>query len=107
MDNEPYVLIKLPLFVFKWSFVIGTVIFLAYWLLRVFKLNTAIDSIISLGLFYVVAATVINTIVFLGTFIASFWHKEYQGQIVSNAFYLLINIPVAFLYFFLVLSVSF
>jgi len=58
--------------------------------------------VILVGLFYAIPVIAINMIIFLATITASFWHQEYQNQIISNALIQLINIPIALLYLFIV-----
>ena len=102
MDNEPYVTIKTPLFVAKWSFIIGTLLFLAHFVLNFIDPHNNIIAIT--GFFFVVAAIVVNLIVFVLTIGTSLCYPEYQNQMVLNAFIQLANIPIAMLYLYIVVS---
>ncbi|TRW26436.1 hypothetical protein FMM05_03385 [Flavobacterium zepuense] len=100
MDTDPFITIKTPIHVARWSFIIGTVILLAHLgLMLVVPFN---NIMVITGFFYVVAAVVINLIVFATTIISSFWHLKYQNQMVINALIQLANIPIAILYFYIV-----
>lgn len=101
MDNEPYVLIKLPLQIAILSFAIGTFIFLAHFLIRL--ADPYHDAMMFAGLYFVIVAVGINIIVFFATIIASFWYRDYQKQLIINACKQLINIPIAFFYFYTVM----
>jgi hypothetical protein len=105
MNTDPLLTIKTPLFITKWSFIIGTVILMAHFASGFFIPHNTI-MVIS-GFFYVVAAVVINIIVFLVTIIASFWHIEHQNEMIMNAIVQLVNIPIAVFYFYLVTSFHF
>ena len=96
MDNQPFITIKTPLFVAKWSFIIGTIILLGHLIAIEFG-HYSVFLII--GLFYVYGAIAINITVFITSIVASFWYRENQRKMVINSLIQLFNIPVAILYF--------
>lgn len=90
------------------SFIVGSVIF---WLYIIEKdkpytivneeiVSTA-DDLLYVGAAYVVVAFLINILVLASLIICSFVYRKYQRTILKQATILLINIPVAILYIYL------
>ncbi|WP_461790279.1 hypothetical protein [Pedobacter sp.] len=83
------------------SLVIGTILFL------VAKLSNASDLIMIIGLFYVIIAFIVNSIIlfilFLHLTIASPHHRP---ALIKAALLLLFNIPVAILYAWVLLALN-
>ncbi|NER16260.1 hypothetical protein [Spongiivirga citrea] len=73
------------------SFVIGTLFFTAY-------LTAPSDEVFRLGLLFVLGAVIVNsTMVFL-LFIGAFLFKPYTQRLLKTALAILINIPIAISY---------
>lgn len=90
-------LLKLPVWLFSISFGIGTLILL-------FHFFGNRDISYAIGFLFIMIAVFTNAAVFAALVICSFIFKEYQGRILQQACILLINIPVAVLYVYLVIS---
>jgi len=88
---------ELPLWTAGISFVFGTILFLLYLIER----N---DEIIICGFLYVVAAVVINLAILLAMVALSFIHREHQRSILLHTLVLLLNIPVAVVYLFILFN---
>ncbi len=102
-ENKPkYIneILKMPLWTFIISFGLGTLILLLFMVCMVNKDNP--DKVIITGIIYVLAATVINFALLLFLIVCAFVHKEYRKQILERTAVMLINIPIAVLYFFIV-----
>lgn len=91
-------LLKLPLKIALTSLAIGT------FLLLLFFVAPDKDPVISTGIAYVIIALAINSIAFLIFIAFSFRHKAYQWDIIGRAGLMLINIPIAYLYFIIVVK---
>lgn len=95
-----YKILKMPLKIALTSFAIGT------FLLLLFFVAPEKDPVIGVGVCYVILAFIINSAAFL-TFIGlSFRHSEYRWDIIGRAGLLLINIPIAYLYFICVMRIT-
>ena len=80
------------------SFLLGT------YLLVSFLLFPKVDSIVIIGLYYVGYATIINVILFVFLIIVVFIYWDYRVNILKTCGLLLLNIPIAIGYFFIVLN---
>lgn len=81
------------------SFGIGTLIFL-------FFLLSGEDGLIILGLYFTLFAAGINTLLFLFNSCCAFFTEKYWKQYLINSGLLLLNIPIAILYLYIVLEKS-
>lgn len=82
------------------SFVIGTFLFLGYFLFD----YPDKDRVIITGLFYTLFALIINAITFIYLLFQYFKHPVKRDLIVIEGFFLLCNIPIAILYFYIILT---
>ena len=80
------------------SFALGTCLLLS------FLLFPKIDSIIVIGLYYVGIATLINAILFLILIITAIAFWDYRIEVIKTCGLLLLNIPIAIGYFFMVIN---
>jgi len=90
-------LLKLPIWVFGISFTIGTLILL----LHLFGNR---DISYAIGFLFILLAVFVNASLFGALVICSFLFKEYQKTILQQAAILLINIPVAVVYLYIVIN---
>ena len=81
------------------SFSIGTLIFLLYLLSR----N---DGVIILGLYYTFFAIALNATLFTINAICVVFSNKYRKNYILNSGILLINVPIASLYFYLTLEIA-
>ncbi len=88
---------QIPIWLFGISFLGGTI------LLATYLMNPKSENYISIGLSYLILSFLVNSIVFIGLAIASFIYKQYQTIILARATLLLVNVPVAIIYFFIVI----
>jgi|GEM_PF-6803375 len=95
-----YKILKMPLKIALASFAIGT------FLLLLFFVAPEKDPVIGLGICYVILAFIINSAVFLIFVGLSFRHPYYQWEILRRAALMLINIPIAYLYFICVVKIA-
>lgn len=79
------------------SFAIGTLLFLMF-------LTSSENSIITLGLYYTLFAIGINILMFLFNICCAMFTEKYWKQYLINAAKLLINIPIAIFYLYIVLE---
>ncbi len=86
--------IKLGIGCFKYSFLIGTSLFLAFCF-------TKSDILLPIGLFYTVTAVFINSITLLILFISFITAKEKDFALARTAGLMLLNIPIAITYFWM------
>jgi hypothetical protein len=80
------------------SFIIGTIFLLSYMILR--DLDIAI-----LGFYYLIAATIINLIISLIFLVLAFYNINKKRKYLKTIFVMLINIPIATAYFFIVTTI--
>jgi len=85
------------------SFIMGTLILVTYVLFHSSKYNT---DIIQIGISYVSIAIVINTIIFIITCSSALYYWNNRLELFASSGLLLLNIPIAFAYFFIVLSMN-
>ncbi|WP_316815310.1 hypothetical protein [Pedobacter nyackensis] len=84
----------------KYSFLIGTALLITYCITR-------FDQLITLGLFYVALATIFNSIILLTTLIMIIIYPKHYLQLLKTAIIILLNLPIAFLYFLIVTNLPF
>ena len=78
------------------SFIVGTIILI----LHIYLKDEV--GILIVGLYYTIAAFFINSMLFSSLIIAAFIKENYRKKLVTSAGILLVNIPIAFLYIFIV-----
>ncbi len=79
------------------SFILGTFIFGFFYL-------TKSTTLIFIGFFYLIGATVVNSIYLIGLFIKILSKDIERKQVLISVFIMLINIPIAIIYFEVVLD---
>lgn len=82
------------------SFVLGTC------LVVVFFLFPKEFSILKLGLYYVGIATIVNALIFLLLLITALVYWNFRIRVFKTCGLLLLNIPIAIAYFFIVINYS-
>lgn len=92
MISENLSLVKLSMYLFKYSLIIGTIFFLLY----LFSQNT---EIIIFGFVYLCIATALNLMLFLSLLIIVLTDARSRIETLKSMGLLLINIPIAILYF--------
>lgn len=106
LPKKIQVILRLPIITALISFVIGTTLFLLYWM--TFDLKTTVFnqdiSLPIIGLFYVVIAFVFNGLLLAALIIFSFIYRHYQFTILKYAAVILINIPITILYIYLLFN---
>lgn len=90
-------ILKIPFWTASISFLFGTIIMLLY-------LINEDDKLVVLGFLYVAVASVINLAILLAMVALSFIHREHQKAILENTATILINIPIAIIYFFIIIK---
>lgn len=93
-------ILELPKWIFGISLAIGTILFC------VFVMDVYRDNIILIGFLYVLAAVFINAVTFATLAVCAYLFKDYRNQILNKAAILFINIPVAILYYYLMLAAA-
>lgn len=103
-DSKPYDIpldvhrtLRIPGIVFFTSLIIGTILLLAF-------LFTGETGWIGIGYFYVLFAIVANLLVLMSMVIYAFRKTDYRSLILRNAALLLVNIPIALAYFWIVMG---
>ena len=94
-DNYPDAIkqhVLWPVKLFLFSLASGSAILLLY-------LLTHSDFLVMIGLWYLIAAVAVNTLAFISLIIMAAIHYRYAGTLLSRAIVLTLNIPIAFLYF--------
>jgi len=91
-------LLRAPLIVAGASFTIGTA------LLLYFLSDPHFEPIMPIGFCFVVLAFFVNSVVFTSLIICGFILKEYQKEIFTRAGLLLVNIPIAAVYIYIVFN---
>ncbi|OIQ20153.1 MAG: hypothetical protein BM557_05650 [Flavobacterium sp. MedPE-SWcel] len=99
LPREIEILKQIPVWVFGISFIIGTILFILY-----FIDNKPPYEVGGYGIIYTIVAYLVNGIVFIGLAIASFIYKEYQTNILARATLLLLNILISIIYFLIIAS---
>ena len=77
------------------SFSIGTVLFLTY-------IVTNFEGLLTIGLLYLITAILVNLLLFITIVLRVIIIKEDRIEILKNLFLMLINIPIAYLYAYIV-----
>lgn len=73
------------------SFLIGSLLFLAH-------IYTKSDYLVGLGIIYIAIAIVVNTYVLVTTLFQTLIDKKNRIHLIMNSVFLLLNIPIVFLY---------
>lgn len=81
-----------PVKLFLISFISGSAILLLY-------LLTNSDFLVIAGIYYLIAAVTVNALAFLMLMIMAAVNYPHAGALLGRALLLTINIPIAFLYF--------
>lgn len=79
---------------FWWSLGIGTALELSFMI-------TDLEALLFVGFFYLLTAILFNFIVFLNNIIFICLHKEARIPLLRYTLLLLLNIPIAYLYLFI------
>ncbi len=95
---ENFKIIYIGKFLFWLSFILGNICLFGY----IFSGNT---SFALGGYLLLIYGTIINLLVFFGLIIYGLMNPNYKSEAVKSAMILLINIPVAILYFFIGTSI--
>ncbi|NII81933.1 MULTISPECIES: hypothetical protein [unclassified Pedobacter] len=80
-----------------YSFVFGTMILLIF-------LLSKYTPLVAVGLYYVLAASVFNMLILLTLLIQFMYYKEHRKKILTTVTFMLLNIPISILYFFIVIN---
>lgn len=80
-----------------WSFLLGSLIFLIF--------HGGWHDIMFVGMYYVLVATVINAVMLFWALILALFNAERRFEHLKTAGIILLNIPVAIFYFYLVIYV--
>lgn len=80
------------------SFGFGTLLFLLF-------LTSKSDKIVGLGLYFTLIALAINSLLFVFNTFFGLFSKEYWKKYLLNSGILLINLPITFLYLYIVLEI--
>lgn len=83
---------KVPVWAFCISFSIGTLLLLLY-------MAGEYELILIAGFLYVLFAAFINSVILLAMVAISFSHRKYQKTLLQNTSLMLLNIPIAIVYF--------
>lgn len=99
MESTNRKAIRTAIFSFKYSLIIGTLLFLSYF---VFKEG----QILLLGLGYIGIAVIINLIVLFILLINLITATENRSEILKAMCLLLLNIPIAYFYFWVLTNLQ-
>lgn len=80
------------------SFIIGTILLILFTMTRTFS------PIITIGILYIYVAFIINLILFVFVFLSAFYFWQYRLELFRHCGLLVLNIPIAIVYFFIVLK---
>ena len=80
------------------SFIIGTILLLLFLITRKF------NAVITVGIYYVVIAFLYNLIIFVITLILAVYYWQNRNELLGHCGLLLLNLPIAIGYFFIVLN---
>ena len=92
-------ILKMPLWTFIISFSIGTI------LLLLFLIDKNNSNVLITGFLYVLLAIPINFALLLFLIVCAIVHKECRKQILERTAVMLLNVPIAILYFFIVTGI--
>ncbi|OIQ20154.1 MAG: hypothetical protein BM557_05655 [Flavobacterium sp. MedPE-SWcel] len=96
--HEVEILKQLPVWFFSISFITGTILLLLH---LIIPKNF---GYIEFGIVYTFIAFAINSLLLIGLIITSFYYKKHQKTILIRGTLLLLNIPIALIYLFIVMS---
>ena len=82
------------------SFIIGTILFALKFALK----HDFQDYIIVIGLYYVIVAFFINFIYLIIMISSLFFTEHYHLHIIKKCLFMLTNIPIVILYYFIIIS---
>ncbi|WP_299111754.1 hypothetical protein [uncultured Winogradskyella sp.] len=80
------------------SFIIGTI------LVILFAITRTYTPIVTIGIFYVYIAVIINLLIFISVLLSAFYFWKYRLELFYHCGLLLMNIPIAIAYFIIVLK---
>lgn len=83
----------------KYSFLIGTALLIIY-------CTTKYEPLIPLGLLYVILAMIVNSIMLLIMLIMIIIYPKYYHKLLKTAAIILLNLPIAYLYFWIVTELA-
>jgi len=95
INNKIRKILRLPLWTAGISFALGTILLLIY-------LINKDNYVMILGFIYVAGATIVNIVVLFVLLILSNILTEYRRQILEATAVMLLNIPVAIIYIFII-----
>lgn len=75
----------------KYSFLFGTLLFLARFIIKS-------ELLMMIGLFYIIFAAIINALLFLALLLALVHPTESRAKILMAMLLMLLNIPICFVY---------
>ena len=91
-------IIRAPAWIAGLSFVIGTLLF-------VFQImNLGFSDLMIIGFVFVIIAFIINLTALGILLLLAYIHRKYREKILIHTFLLLINIPIAILYLFILFN---
>ncbi len=82
------------------SFIIGTILFSSFLYFGESKIPVMI------GVKFVIVAILINTILFLANLIIALFNSENRFEYLKTCGLILLNIPIAILYFYIIISIK-
>ncbi|MQP25713.1 hypothetical protein GFJ94_11630 [Flavobacterium sp. LMO8] len=97
MENK-ILMLPFPIQVALLSFLIGTILFLSYFIFPKW------DNIIYIGILYVIAALFTNIIVAINLFINFITEPSQRKKIAIQTAIVLANVPIAFVYFSIIIK---
>lgn len=83
------------------SFLIGTV------LLAIYLYFDYLNAISMFGFYFVIIAFIANAILLIVNIIAIIIDSNYRTELIKACAFMLLNIPIAILYFYIVISIEF
>lgn len=96
-DETVKILKIIPQFIAILSFAIGTALLLLYFI------GNDNSYYSEMGAYFVLSAIMLNSLLFFGLIITSYFYKEYQLEIIKKSFLLLFNIPIAIAYLIIII----
>ena len=101
ISEETVKILKIiPQFFAFLSFAIGTALLFLYFIEKdkSYYLGT--------GMYFVLSALLLNSLLFFGLIITSYFYKEDQLEIIKKSFLLLFNIPIAISYLIIIICTT-
>lgn len=80
------------------SFTVGTI------LVILFAMNGTYGPIVMAGIYYIYIAFIINLILFIFVLLSAFYFWQFRWDLFKHCGLLLLNIPIAIIYFLIVLK---